>query len=195
MPRKPLVRTHPLRQRSASVEVQRASACIAVISDTHGHAHSRAEQLVADLKPDAILHGGDIGNLEVLEPFRRIAPLYAVRGNIDGRGHGMPDIIDVEVVTTATRLRILLQHIALYGPKLLAQAAQQARAHTCTLVVCGHSHVPFLGIDKGLGAFNPGSIGPRRFGLPITFGVLDIGPAGTNFRHINCETGERWLPG
>ena len=48
--------------------------------------------------------------------------------------------------------------------------------------------------DKGLVVFNPGSIGPRRFHLPIVFGVLRVGPGGISMRHVSCETGETWLP-
>jgi predicted phosphodiesterase len=63
------------------------------------------------------------------------------------------------------------------------------------MVLCGHSHVPFLGRDKGLVVLNPGSIGPRRFQLPITLGVLDLAQTGISLRHVSCETGETWLPG
>jgi uncharacterized protein len=54
------------------------------------------------------------------------------------------------------------------------------RAHAVrpSLVLCGHSHVPFAGQEKGLTVFNPGSIGPRRFTLPILFGVLEVGASG-----------------
>jgi hypothetical protein len=61
-------------------------------------------------------------------------------------------------------------------------------------VVCGHSHVPFIGRDRGLSVFNPGSIGPKRFHLPIVFGVIDIAKNGVSLQHIDCETGERWEP-
>ena len=88
-----------------------------------------------------------------------------------------------------------LTHSAGYGPKLRAEVARAARACSAGLVLCGHSHVPFIGRDKGLVLFNPGSIGPRRFHLPITFGVLSIRPTGIGLRHVSCETGQTWLPG
>ena len=69
-----------------------------------------------------------------------------------------------------------------------------ARARGASLVVCGHSHVPFIGRDQGLVVFNPGSIGPRRFHLPIVFGVIDLGPGGVKLRHVDCETGRTWEP-
>ncbi len=58
----------------------------------------------------------------------------------------------------------------------------------------GHSHVPFIGRDRDLAIFNPGSIGPRRFHLPIVFGVLDVKDRKVSMRHVSCETGEVWSP-
>jgi predicted phosphodiesterase len=121
--------------------------------------------------------------------------LFAVRGNIDERTPGLPDTIDVEFKAgQRSVLKLLLIHIAVYGPKLRAEVARQATAHAARIVLCGHSHVPFLGRDKGIVLFNPGSIGPRRFQLPITLGVLQIGSGGISLRHVSCETGETWLP-
>ncbi|HEX5658313.1 MAG TPA: metallophosphoesterase family protein, partial [Polyangiales bacterium] len=62
------------------------------------------------------------------------------------------------------------------------------------LIICGHSHVPFIGRDKGLTVFNPGSVGPRRMRLPIVFGVLEITSGKLSLRHIDCETGRDWTP-
>jgi predicted phosphodiesterase len=61
-------------------------------------------------------------------------------------------------------------------------------------VICGHSHVPFIGRDRGIGVFNPGSIGPRRFHLPIVFGVFELRDRRVSLRHVDCETGLRWEP-
>jgi predicted phosphodiesterase len=62
------------------------------------------------------------------------------------------------------------------------------------MIVCGHSHVPFVGRDRGLTVFNPGSIGPRRFQLPIVFGVIEIAAGKLSLRHVDCETGGAWEP-
>ena len=91
-------------------------------------------------------------------------------------------------------LRLLLVHIGVYGPKLRAEVVAMAHAHKAHVVVCGHSHVPFLGRDRGLTVFNPGSIGPRRFQLPIVFGTIDVTPAGLRLAHVDCETGAPWTP-
>jgi putative phosphoesterase len=151
--------------------------------------------LIKKLKPDLLLHGGDIGELSVLEPFSKIAPLHYVRGNIDPHGLTLMDSIDFSFERAGKSvLRILLTHIAVYGPKLRADVRALAKEHDCSMVMCGHSHVPFIGVDRGVSLFNPGSIGPRRFNLPITFGILDITPERLDARHVSCETGETWLP-
>src|SRR4051795_12482095 len=140
----------------------------AVVADTPSKAHPATAERLRELGPDSILHGGDIGDLQVLKDLAQIAPVYAVRGNIDVHAPGVPDVLTLEVLAgSSMRLRILLTHIAVYGPKLRAEVAKRALATRAGLVVCGHSHVPFMGRDRGIGMFNPGSIGPRRFALPI----------------------------
>jgi predicted phosphodiesterase len=107
----------------------------------------------------------------------------------------LPDFVTVHVCSgDATLLNILLTHVAVYGPKLRADVARVARAEDASLVVCGHSHVPFAAHDRGITVFNPGSVGPRRFQLPIVLGVIDVSPQGVSVRHIDCETGLAWKP-
>ena len=165
------------------------------MADTHGAPHEGTHALIAALAPQAILHAGDIGDLAVLDRLRTIAPLFAVRGNIDARMPDLPDALTIDVgVGDGTLLSILVLHIAVVGPKLRADAARLAREEGAGIVVCGHSHVPFIGMDRGLAVFNPGSVGPRRFRLPIVFGVIDLTPGGVRMHHVDCETGERWQP-
>jgi putative phosphoesterase len=166
-----------------------------VVADTHSQPNPKAPALIERLAPDVIFHAGDIGDLSVLDQLRKLAPLIAVRGNIDERVGGLADTVDVEFFAGARSvLKLLLTHIAVYGPKLRAEVARQAQAHAARIVLCGHSHVPFIGRDKGMVVFNPGSIGPRRFQLPITLGVLQVSTRGISLRHVSCETGETWLP-
>jgi len=167
----------------------------AVVADTHSHPHPAAEERLVALRPDAILHAGDIGDLGVLDQLARIAPVYAVRGNIDVQAHEVPEVLTLELrKDEALKLRILLVHIAVYGPKLRADIARLAGGERASLVVCGHSHVPFIGRDRGIGVFNPGSIGPRRFQLPIVFGTIDVTPTSAHLAHVDCETGAPWTP-
>jgi hypothetical protein len=183
------------RHESANLEIPNGRPLrLAVVADTHSKPHPAAHELIAAEAPDAILHAGDIGVLSVLDELGTLAPVIAVRGNIDGRGV-LPDSIDVGVTAGGeVRLRILLTHIAVAGPRLRADAGRLAQQHEASLVVCGHSHVPFIGEDRGMTVFNPGSIGPRRFSLPIVFGMASIGSDGVAFEHISCETRERWSP-
>jgi putative phosphoesterase len=170
------------------------SARIAVVADTHSQPHPATAGHLAALRPTAILHAGDIGELSVLDGLAALAPLFAVRGNIDVRAHDLPDVLTLDVVGKDRTFRVLLVHIAVNGPRLRADIARLAKSEGASLVVCGHSHVPFIGQERGLTVFNPGSIGPRRFHLPIVFGTIDVTPTGIRLAHVNCETGQPWMP-
>ena len=168
---------------------------LAIVADTHSAPHPRTAELLAAIAPDAIVHAGDIGDLSVLDDLAKIAPVYAVRGNIDTHARDLPDVLLLDIdAPGAASFRILLTHIAVYGPKLRAEIAKLAKAEKARMVVCGHSHVPFIGVDQGLTVFNPGSIGPRRFSLPIVLGRIDISAAGIRLAHIEAATGQQWLP-
>ncbi len=168
---------------------------LAVVADTHSAPHPATTKHLRSLSPDAILHAGDIGDLRVLDELEAIAPLFAVRGNIDVRAPSLADVLTLDVIAgDASLLRILLMHIAVDGPRLRADAARLARSRDASLVVCGHSHVPLVARDRDLSVFNPGSAGPRRFRLPIVFGTIDVTRAAVRLAHFDCETGQPWNP-
>ncbi|HVH47953.1 MAG TPA: metallophosphoesterase family protein [Labilithrix sp.] len=176
---------------------------VVVVADSHSAPHPASGELIAETRPDHILHAGDIGDLAVLDDLRRIAPVSAVRGNIDVHGADLPDVLAIDVrdgtsssgsAKDESLLKIVLLHIGVNGTKLRADAAKLARQQGARLVVCGHSHVPFIGRDRDLGIFNPGSFGPRRFHLPIVFGLMDVTSSRVDLRHIDCATGQPWLP-
>ncbi|MET0390661.1 MAG: metallophosphoesterase family protein [Polyangiales bacterium] len=196
MSQPPRPRTQKLMQSEATLALDpRGDLRVAIVADTHSKPHPDAARLIAALEPAAILHAGDIGDLSVLDDLARIAPVIAVRGNIDERANEVPDAITIDVQAGgASALKLLLLHIAVYGPKIRADAARLAADSGARVIICGHSHVPFVGRDRGLTVFNPGSIGPRRMHLPIVFGVLEIAAAKLSLRHINCETGAAWSP-
>jgi len=180
-----------LIQRSARLALRGdGGLTLACVADTHSQPHPAIAERLAAIAPDAILHAGDIGDAAVIDQLARIAPVVAVRGNIDTRSE-FPDVVVIDV---AERLRILLTHIAVAGPRLRAEVARMARAEQASLIVCGHSHVPFIGRDRELVMFNPGSIGPRRFQLPIVLGTIAITPQAVRLAHIDCETGRPWTP-
>jgi putative phosphoesterase len=168
---------------------------LAAVADTHSQPHAAIRDRLAAIAPDAILHAGDIGDRAVVDQLAETAPVFVVRGNIDTRSV-FPDVLILDLVSAAgePRLRIFMTHIAVYGPKLRAEVARAARAEHASLIVCGHSHVPFIAQDRGLTVFNPGSIGPRRFHLPIVFGTIAVTPDKVRLAHVSCETGLPWSP-
>ena len=136
---------------------------IGVISDTHGLL--RPEALAALAGSDHILHAGDVGDAPILEALRQIAPVTAIRGNIDR--HGDASLLPAtEAVELQGRLFYLVH--ALDDLDLNPVPAQ------ISVVVSGHSHRSSLLWKDGVLYLNPGSAGPRRFKLPISIAVVDI---------------------
>jgi uncharacterized protein len=182
-----------LTTERVNLDMERDELRLVVVADTHSAPHARTTELVTRERPDRILHAGDIGDLRVIDSLSEIAPTLAVRGNIDRAE--LPDVLAIDLRRSGASLaKLLLIHIGVSGPKLRTDAARRARAEDASLVVCGHSHVPFVGRDRDIAIFNPGSIGPRRFDLPIVFGVIEVSRERIAMFHVDCETGERWRP-
>lgn len=141
---------------------------IGVVSDTHGLL--RPDVLPALEGVDSIVHLGDVGDAKILDTLRAIAPLTAVRGNIDreGRCSRLPD---TEILLLEGASIYLLHDIE--GLDLDPAAAQFAA------VLFGHSHKAEVRRHKGVLYFNPGSCGPRRFNLAVTMGYLHVGEDGS----------------
>jgi putative phosphoesterase len=134
---------------------------IGVISDTHGLL--RPEALDALRGAAHIFHAGDVGDIAILDALREIAPVTAIRGNIDTHGP-TAQLPATEAVELDGRLIYMLHSIA--DLDLKPDAAGIA------VVIYGHSHKPAIEIRKGVLYLNPGSAGPRRFKLPITVAHL-----------------------
>jgi predicted phosphodiesterase len=92
------------------------------------------------------------------------------------------------------RLDLLLLHFAMVDLKLNNMALSLLRQSPAEIVVFGHSHIPFLGVDGKITLFNPGSAGPRRFRLPITMGLIEISARRVTFKHFDLQTGREWRP-
>ena len=138
-------------------------AIIGVISDTHGLL--RREALDALRGSNYIIHAGDVGDPAILDELNEIAPVTAVRGNVD-RGAWAKKLPETNVLEVE-KASIYVLH-DLQGLDLKPEAGGFAA------VVCGHSHVPKQETKKGVLYFNPGSAGPRRFRLPISLGRLSL---------------------
>jgi putative phosphoesterase len=141
---------------------------IGVVSDTHGLL--RPEVLPALAGVETILHLGDVGDAKILDALREIAPLTAVRGNIDQSGP-CARLPETEVLLIEGGYIYLLHDL---GTLHLDPAAAKFAA-----VLYGHSHKPTIWRHKGVLYFNPGSCGPRRFKLPVTIGFLHLGSDGS----------------
>jgi len=133
---------------------------VGLISDTHGLL--RAEAVRALAGSELIVHAGDVGKAEVLEALRRVAPVIAVRGNVD---HGAWAEALPETVTVEPGIYVL-HDVKTLG---IDPAAQGIR-----MVVSGHSHKPSSVERGGVLYVNPGAAGPRRFRLPVTVARVDV---------------------
>lgn len=141
----------------------REPTVIGLISDTHGLL--RPEAIVAFRGSDLIIHAGDVGDPAILQQLGAIAPVVAVRGNID----------------TASWARRLQATAVVAGNRATIYVLHDIHALDCdpvtagfNVVVSGHSHKPGKELRSGVLYVNPGSAGPRRFRLPATVARLDL---------------------
>ena len=148
---------------------------VGVVSDTHGLV--RPQALAALAGCELILHAGDIGGNDVLEELNRLAPVIAVRGNVDG---GWARLLPERRLLDLGGVDVLLLHDrALVGAQPFADLAAGGGRERA--IVFGHSHQPLAQSKGGVLWFNPGSAGPRRFSLPGSVGRLVI--EGGRVRH------------
>jgi putative phosphoesterase len=154
---------------------------VGLISDTHGLLRPEALDLMRG--SDIIVHAGDIGDPAVVAELARLAPVTAVRGNIDTGtwAQSIPETAALEV-DGATRLYVLHNIKDLD----LDPAAAGFRA-----VVYGHSHRPGTRWKDGVLYVNPGSAGPRRFSLPVSVGRLLANVGGVSVDLIEFEPKSR----
>jgi uncharacterized protein len=138
---------------------------IGIISDTHGLLRPEAERRLAGV--DHIIHGGDIGRPEIIDALRRIAPVTAIRGNVD-TGDWAGAYPETEVVRLAGRSIYVLHDLKTLQVDPIARGVD--------VVVSGHSHVPKIETADGVLYLNPGSAGRRRFKLPVALATLEVLP-------------------
>lgn len=136
---------------------------LGVISDTHGLLRPEAEIALASV--DVILHAGDVGDIRILEQLRYLAPVHAIRGNVDTHGPcaALPE----------TEM-LLFGDTTLYMLHSIQDLDLNPRAAGIDLVLSGHSHQPSIETRDRVLYLNPGSAGPRRFKLPITVARVRI---------------------
>ena len=136
---------------------------IGVISDTHGLLRPEAVAALAGV--EHILHAGDVGDAAILDALREIAPVTAIRGNVDTLG-ACADLPATDVVELGDKLFYLVHSVHDLDIDPVASGV--------AMVVSGHSHKASVKVQRGVVLFNPGSAGPRRFSLPVTVGFVTV---------------------
>jgi putative phosphoesterase len=136
---------------------------IGLISDTHGLL--RPQALRALEGSDLIIHAGDVGDPEILKTLKTLAPVFAVRGNVDTEPWAM-SIPETEVIEMDRATIYVLHDVHALDLDPAAAGFQ--------IIVSGHSHKPARTERDGVLFLNPGSAGPRRFDLPVTIARLDL---------------------
>jgi putative phosphoesterase len=134
-----------------------------VISDTHGLLRPEAVEALAGV--DHILHAGDVGDARILEALRKIAPVTAIRGNVDVRG-ACAELPATEAVELGGRLFYLVHSVHDLDVDPVAAGI--------AVVVSGHTHKAEVREERGVLYLNPGSAGPRRFSLPVTVARVEV---------------------
>jgi len=150
---------------------------VGIISDTHGLL--RLEALAALRGSDYIIHAGDVGDPAILDKLAEIAPVTAVRGNVD---HGAW----AQKIPATNVLEI--GEVSIYVLHSIQELDVKPEAAKFAAVIYGHSHVPKQEMKNGVLYFNPGSAGPRRFKLPVSVGRLTIKNRKVDTRILLLET-------
>jgi len=149
---------------------------IGLISDTHGLLRMEAVQALRG--SELIIHAGDVGKPEILEQLRKIAPVIAVRGNVDTEPWALA-LPETAVVEAGAATIYVLHDVNALD---LNPAASGFR-----IVVSGHSHKPGKTERDGVLYVNPGSAGPRRFQLPVTVARLNLEEEPLNPKFVDLE--------
>ncbi len=136
---------------------------IGIISDTHGLL--RPEAINALQKCELIIHAGDIGKESVLDSLKEIAPVIAVRGNVD-KDKWAKSLSLNEIVKIKNKNIYILHDIN--------KINIEPRSEGVHVVISGHSHKPLEDMREGVLYLNPGSAGPRRFKLPVCVAIMEI---------------------
>jgi hypothetical protein len=139
---------------------------LGIISDTHGLLRPEAARALSGV--DLIVHAGDVGKPEVLTQLKAIAPVFAVRGNVDTEAWAM------ELPATAI---VDADSASLYVLHNLRELDLRPDAAGFDAVISGHTHQAEQWEREGVLYLNPGSAGPRRFNLPVTLALVDVGSA------------------
>jgi hypothetical protein len=177
---------------------------IGVVSDTHGYFDPHLSLRLEGV--EEILHAGDVGSQAVLDQLRAIAPVQAVRGNVDSAALGLaPTLtrrfgnVEIYMLHELPKPLSALRDWARFDP-LKGKATEHCRQFLeslpegCQVVIFGHSHEPCALILGSKVFFNPGSAGKKRFSLPRCCGLLEISAEGVHATFLGLERYNDDLP-
>ncbi|GGJ22672.1 metallophosphoesterase family protein [Deinococcus roseus] len=137
---------------------------IAILSDTHGLLRPEVKAQLENA--DFILHAGDVGKIEIHEELSGLAPMYAVRGNVDRDAWFYKHLPRTHAIK--------LGEVWIYMLHNLEELDLKPADAGFDVVISGHTHIPIAEKEGGVLFLNPGSVGPKRFNLPISMAWLTI---------------------
>ena len=152
---------------------------IGVISDTHGVLRPEAVKALRGV--DLIIHAGDVGRSDILDDLRQIAPVFAVRGNVD---------YEAWAWTLPLTERVQVDQHLIFVLHDLHQFSLTPEVHGIAAVISGHSHKPAIEHRRGVLYLNPGSAGPRRFHLPVSVALIRVTARGLGPKIIELKIAE-----
>ena len=136
---------------------------VGIISDTHGLLRLEAERALQGA--DLIIHAGDVGDSEILPKLKRIAPVFAVRGNVDTAAWARELPVTTAVEANGANFYVLHN---------LRDLDLRPDGGRFDFVISGHTHRPEQTEKNGVVYVNPGSAGPKRFNLPVSLAILNL---------------------
>jgi uncharacterized protein len=148
-------------------KTQQRDTAIGIIADTHGQL--REEAIAALQGTEHIIHAGDIGSDGIVERLAAIAPVTAIRGNVD---------TGAWATMYADTLRVDVAGLSIQVVHDLKESLTDPVAEGIDVVISGHSHKPHVYWQDDVLYVNPGSAGRRRFSLPVSLAILTLGPSG-----------------
>lgn len=151
---------------------------VGIISDTHGLLRPEAQQALQGV--ELIIHAGDVGEAEILTKLKKIAPVFAVRGNVNTErwARELPEKTVVEAGEAS--------FYVLHNLRELDLRPEAAGFHA---VISGHTHQAEQSERDGVLYLNPGSAGPRRFHLPVTLALLELGTKSWRVQIVDLARG------
>ncbi|MBB5062706.1 metallophosphoesterase family protein [Granulicella mallensis] len=149
---------------------------VGVLSDTHGLLRPQVLEALAGV--EHILHAGDVGDIRILDKLREIAPVTAIRGNVDTVGP-CAELPATEAIELGGHFFYMVHSIE--------DLDLNPRAAKIQVVISGHSHKPSITQRDGVLYLNPGSMGPRRFSLPISLALLHLKPESVRAEIVEFE--------